>query len=118
MNLRIVPFVGLAALLSSGCYSDVESFATAKAKQDCKRIQECNRSRFVDDFNDDMSRCREDIEDLILDAADIAEAIGWDYDADSGRECVKASRQLRKDCSDDASEEIADVCAEALSEGF
>jgi len=109
---------GLSLLLLPGCYADVESFAVASAKQECKRIAECDRSRFVDQYRDDMGRCRTEVEDTILDSADIAEEFGWEYDQENGQRCIETQRELRNDCSDDATREIDDDCLDVLFDGF
>lgn len=110
--------LGLGSLLACGCYGDVESFVIAKAKQDCKRERYCFRASFVNNHDDDMSECRDDQEDFYFDAVDVAEAVGWEYDPDAGAECVQVSRQLRRDCSHDADEEIGDACREVIEDGF
>lgn len=101
--------VGLSLPLS-GCYNDVDSFVVAKAKQDCKRMRECNRTQFEDNHHGDMGECRSELEDLYFDAVELAETLGLEYDPDAGKECIAVSRDLRNDCSDGASADIAEAC--------
>jgi hypothetical protein len=100
-------FVGLSL---SGCYNDVDSFVQAKAKQDCKRMRECFRSRFEDNHRGEMGECRADLEEAYFDAVEVAEAVGLEYDPDGGKECIAVSRDLRNDCSDQASADITEAC--------
>lgn len=114
----LLPLLASLSLPAAGCYSDVESFAFASAKQYCRRLEECNRGAFVDRYDGDMDRCRDDAEGNLLDEADRLELIGWEYDPDAGRECVQAQRDLRKDCSNEADQDIARVCDDVLWDGF
>jgi hypothetical protein len=108
----------LASVALAGCYGDVESFAHASAKQSCKRLRECDRSHFESEYRGDMGYCRDDVESDVLAAADSLEALGWEYDQDAGQACIETQRDLRNDCSSDASDAIADACNDVVSEGF
>jgi len=107
----------LASLSLSGCYNDVESFVEASAKLDCKRMRECNNSAFVNNHRGEMAECRSDLEDAYFDAVDLLEGLGWEYDPDGGKECISAKRSLRNDCSNDASQEIAESCNDVADWG-
>lgn len=98
----------------TGCYGNADSFITTKAKLDCKRIKECDRSRYDDAFNGDMGRCRDDIEDTLQDLNNIAELANCEYDPDEGRLCIKTSRALKKTCGSDADRDILDDCEEVF----
>jgi len=97
-------------LLLSGCYSDVDSFIVAKAKQDCKRLASCNASFFSDAYDDDLDKCREDGEDLLQAIYDIGDAFGGEYDPEQGRTCVSATRKARNDCSAGGDDDVRDAC--------
>ena len=99
-----------ASLSLTGCYGDVESFVQAKAKQDCKRMRECNPDAFENNHRGEMGECREDLEAAYFQAVEIAEALGLEYDPDGGQECIAVSRDLRKDCSAEATVDIGEAC--------
>lgn len=101
-------------LLLSGCYSDVDSFVVAKAKQDCKRFANCNASLFADLYDDDLNECRASTEDLLQTGIDIAEAFGQEYDPKQGRSCVSATRAARNDCSSGGDDDVFDACDRVL----
>jgi hypothetical protein len=109
-SIASLPLLAAIALPLSGCYDDVDSFVVAKAKQDCKRMRQCHRATFEDNHRGDMGECRSDLEKVYFDLADIAEALGWEYDPDGGKECISVSRKLRNDCSDGATADIAEAC--------
>lgn len=106
------------ALPAAGCYSDLDGYVRAAAKQSCKRQKRCSRRAFDEQHNGDMGRCRDDAEEGLYDAADLLEAGGWEYDQDSGQKCIAAYREFRYDCSADADRDIADDCADVVSHGF
>lgn len=97
-------------LLCTSCYGDPDSFIVAKAKYDCIRLAECNRSFFEDAYNGDMAECRQEVEDGLDSARDLLEALNQDYDQDEGQECISVSRSLKHDCSNNADDDIADAC--------
>ena len=108
--LVALPLLASLGLPLTGCYNDLDSFVVAKAKQDCRRMRECDRAAFDDNHRGEMGECRSDLEDLYFDAADVAEALGWEYDPDGGKECIQVSRKLHNDCSDEADADIAEAC--------
>ncbi len=97
-------------LLLSGCYSDVDSFVVAKAKQDCKRLASCNASFFSDLYDDDLDECRSNTEDNLQTGFDILEVFGREYDPKQGRTCVSATRHARNDCSAGGDDDVFDAC--------
>jgi hypothetical protein len=99
-----------ASLSLSGCYNDVDSFVVAKAKQDCRRMRECNPDQFEDNHRGDMGECRDDLEDAYFNLVETAENVGLEYDPDGGKECIAVSRDLHNDCSDRATLDIAEAC--------
>ncbi len=101
-------------LLLSGCYSDVDSFVVAKAKQDCKRLASCNASFFSDVYDDDLDKCRATEEDALQTGIDILEAFGREYDPEQGRTCVSATRAARNDCSSGGDDDVFDACDRVL----
>ena len=109
MRPRIV--AALLALFSlSGCYNDADSFIVAKAKHDCIRFAECNAALFEDIYGGNMDECRVKQEDLLDGIRDIAEGLGGEYDPAEGKECMAATRSLKRDCSNGADDEIGDAC--------
>ncbi len=104
----------LVLIALSGCYGDKESFAKAAAKQSCKRLAECNRSVFDNQYKGDMDRCSDDVRTDLLDGFDALEALGCDYDPDQGRECIKVAKQLNNECSTDSDQDIGDACEEVF----
>ncbi len=119
MNRRAAALLtGLSFLLLPGCYADVESFAVASAKQECKRLKKCNLTAFIERHDEDMGQCRSDLEERNLNTADTLELGGWEYDQDAGQECVSVQRELRSDCSNDATEDINRACDDLFWDGF
>lgn len=110
--LLALPLLASLSLPLSGCYSDVESFAKQASKHSCKRLRECDKAQFDDEYGGDLARCKDDSYTDFLDIADIAEAAGCDYVPDQARECDKAIRSLKNDCSDEADQDIGDACEE------
>jgi hypothetical protein len=100
--------VGLPLPLS-GCYSDVETFATRGAKHWCHRLEECYRASFDDLYDGDMDRCRDDVEDRILDEHDDVYG-NCEYEPDAAKACVKTAREIKNDCSDAADQRMIDDC--------
>ena len=100
--------VGSSSL--GGCYSDVESFAERAARLDCKRLRECRKDVFEMEFDGDMGRCRDEFETVALNRADEFEEAGCDYVPEKARECIKAGRENKKECSESATEDILDAC--------
>ena len=109
MRARVLAALTLVVSVFAGCYGDSDSFIVAKAKQDCVRLAECNRSFFEDAYDGDMARCQEQQEELQDAFRDLAEVLA-DYDPEEGKKCVSVSRSLRKDCSNAADDDIADAC--------
>ena len=95
---------------TTGCAGNPEQLAKTKARMDCKRLKECNKAAFDDDYGGDLGRCKGAIEDDYLDIADDADDRGCDYDKENGQQCVKTSRKFKNDCSEDADREIAEDC--------
>lgn len=103
-----------STMVATGCYGNVDAFIEKKAKLDCKRVEECDRSTFENAYNGDQDRCRSDTETLLHGLNDIFDAAGCEYDPDEGRLCIKTSRQLKKTCGSDADQDIVDDCEEVL----
>lgn len=99
-----------ALAMSTACYGNSDSFIRAAAKHGCKRTRECEKSNFERLYEGDLGECRDDAEDAAQHAYDIAEDLGCEYVPEEGRECIKALRHLRRDCSADADQEIAQEC--------
>lgn len=110
--LLALPLLAALALPLSGCYSDPEAFAKTAAKHSCKRLRECDKTRFDDEYGGDLGRCKDDAYTDFLDIGDGLEALGCDYDPDGAAECDKAIRQAKSECSSDADQDIADACEE------
>lgn len=111
--LLALPLLASLSLPLSGCYSDVESFAKQAAKHGCKRLRECDKSRFDDEYDGDLGRCKDDAYTDYLDVNDTLEALGCDYAPDGAADCDKAIRQRKTDCSDEADQDILDACEDA-----
>lgn len=122
MNLRppalftVLPLLASLSLPLAGCYADVESASKRGAKHVCKRMHECDRSQFDNEYNGDFGRCRDDKYTEYLDAHDAWEDLGCDYDPDDAKTCVETIKALTTDCSNDADREILDACGLALEE--
>jgi hypothetical protein len=111
--LVALPLLASLALPLSGCYSDVESFAKVAAKHGCKRLRECDKARFDDEYDGDLGRCKDDAYTDYLDLNDMLETLGCDYSPDGAQDCDKMIRSLKTDCSDDADQDIVDACEDA-----
>jgi len=105
----IVSISVLIGVLAGGCYSTPEGFARRAAKLDCVRFEECARAQFDAEF-DDVADCKDEFEDEAIELIDDIEDAGCDYVPEAGRECIHTAYRNRKDCSEDASEEIAAEC--------
>jgi hypothetical protein len=101
--------VGLVSLPLSGCYSDVETFAKRGAKAWCQRLENCYRASFDDLYDGDMDRCRDEVEDNILDQDDDVYG-NCEYEPDDAKQCVKTARAIKDDCSDEADQLMVDDC--------
>lgn len=101
--------VGLS-LPSSGCYSDVETFAKRGAKHWCHRLEECYRATFEDAYDGDMERCRNEVEESLLDFDDAQADLGCEYEPDDAKQCVETARSIKSDCSDEADQLMVDDC--------
>lgn len=100
----------LLSLPVGGCYDNVETFAKRAAKHNCKRVRECQKSQFEDQYNGDLGRCRDEQYTDFLDLHDNLLGELCDYVPDEARECATTIRSYKKDCSDEADDDIADAC--------
>ena len=115
---RPTPLALALTVLLSGCYSTVDSYVPALAKQHCKRLEECNQTLFDEAYGGDLRECRDQREDDLYMAADDLEMTSWEYDKHAGRDCIKAYRDRKGDCSVGADLEIADLCFDVVWDGF
>lgn len=105
----------ITASFLGGCYGNIDSFSKRAAALSCKRTKECDGQVFEDQYKGDMGRCKDDVEDAYHDQFDpLIDDQGCDYDPKEGRKCIHTANKLKKDCSDDADQDIADDCAEVL----
>jgi hypothetical protein len=104
----------LGLLFLDGCYGTPDSFIRRASKLDCVRLKECNEDIFEEQFHGEMDECRDSFKDFAEQAFDDAEAAGCEYDADKGRDCIHTAYENRKDCSEDASAQISEDCADVL----
>lgn len=110
--LLALPLLASLSLPLSGCYSDAESFAKTASKHSCQRLRECDKAQFDEEYGGDLGRCKDESYTDFLDINDVAEEAGCDYVPDQAKECDKAIRSAKTDCSDAADQDIADACEE------
>lgn len=111
-----VPLLATLCLPLTGCYGNPEAFAKNASKPFCKRVRECDRSLFEEEYGGDLDRCEDETYTDFLDYNDLLEDIGCDYDPGDGRHCGATIRSLKNDCSRDADQEITDACGALLEE--
>lgn len=108
--LASLPLLASLVLPLTGCYGDVESFAKTASKHSCKRLRECDKAVFDEEYGGDLERCKDESYTDFLAINDELEALGCDYVPDGGKECGNAIRKAKTDCSDSADEQIGDAC--------
>jgi hypothetical protein len=110
--LVALPLFASLWLPLTGCYGDVESFAKKASKHSCKRLRECDKAEFDEEYGGDLERCKDATYTDFLDIHDTLEALGCDYVPDQAQECDAAIRSAKTECSDATDQDINDACEE------
>lgn len=108
--LTALPLLASLCLPLAGCYGDVETFAKRGAKHWCHRLEECYRASFDDLYDGDMDRCRDEVEENLLEFDHGQADRGCEYEPDDAKRCVQTARDVHDDCSDAADQLMTDHC--------
>ena len=108
MKLSQSLLVVLVPVMASGCYGSSESYNQEVASIACNSLQECNKAQFESAYSS-MSDC---VDTQSEDAIDVTSTC--EYDADQGRECIKAIKKYKNQCDLNLAEleEIATACTD------